>query len=502
MERVELAEAAAVVGAIGAPVILLARSRLQVLAGLALLLAAGTGLALALVPDQLELMVRSPLRLGAALCGLAAAAGLAVLFVRIPAALPVALLAVAPVRVSITLEDEKAFLLVPLYAVLGAGALALALGAFRGEWRPLPVLLAAPTAGLVGFASLSLVWSRDPREGVIDLLFFLLPFTMLVVLVAQTILSGIVSRALAVVLLAEAAVVALIGLWQQWTHTLFYADDLQFANAYRSYFRVTSIFTYPSIYGRFLVLGIVVLLVLLALDQVRPAHGLPLLGLLLVGVFFSYSQSSFVALFAAVLVIGILAGDRVSRRVLAATTAALVLAALGVIAAVTHDESLRRVTSGRAPLASLTLPVFLDNPVVGVGIGAQPRASSRLEDARKLKRRNVSHTTPLTLAAELGAVGLILYLAFLAATVRATLLAMQRRPAFGLALLAAFTVLVVHSLLYSGFFEDPFTWGIVGLAAACLSLALHPAPADLPAVSSVKGPGPGSGGAASGEASA
>ena len=72
----------------------------------------------------------------------------------------------------------------------------------------------------------------------------------------------------------------------------------------------------------------------------------------------------------------------------------------------------------------------------------------------------------------------------------------------GLALLAAFTVLVVHSLLYSGFFEDPFTWGIVGLAAACLSLALHPAPADLPAVSSMKGPGPGSGGAASGEASA
>ena len=224
-------------------------------------------------------------------------------------------------------------------------------------------------------------------------------------------------------------------------------------------------------------LGIVVLLVLLWLDKARPAHGLPLLGLLLVGVFFSYSQSSFVALFAAVLVIGILAGDRVSRRVLAATTAALVLAAVGVIAAFTHDESLRRVTSGRAPLASLTLPVFLDNPVVGVGIGAQPRASSRLEDARKLKRRNVSHTTPLTLAAELGAVGLILYLAFLAATVRATLLAMQRRPAFGLALLAAFTVLFVHSLLYSGFFEDPFTWGIVGLAAACLSLALHPAPA-------------------------
>jgi O-Antigen ligase len=502
MVRVELAEAAAVVGALGAPVILLARSRLQVLAGLALLVAAGAGLALALVPDQLDLIVRSPLRLGAALCGLAAAAGFGVLFVRFPAALPVALLAAAPVRIPIRVGNEEAFLLVPLYAVLAAGALTLAYGALRGGWRPLPVLLAAPSAGLVGFASLSLVWSRDLREGMIDLLFFLLPFALLVVLVAQTILSGVVSRALAVVLLAETALVTLIGLWQEWTHTLFFVDELQFENAYRSYFRVTSIFKDPSVYGRFLLLGIVVLLVLLWLDKVRPAHGLPLLGLLLAGLLFSYSQSSFVALFAAVLVIGILAGDRVSRRVLAATTAALVLAAVGVIAVVAQDESQRRVTSGRAPLASLTLPVFLDNPVVGVGIGAQPRASSRLEEARKFKRRNVSHTTPLTLAAELGAVGLILYLAFLAAAARATLLVMQRRQALGLALLAAFTVLVVHSLFYSGFFEDPFTWGIVGLAAACLSLAPHPAPADRPAVAPVKGPGQGSGGAPSGEARA
>jgi O-antigen ligase len=301
------------------------------------------------------------------------------------------------------------------------------------------------------------------------------------------------------VLLAETAVVAGIGLWQEWTHTLFFADDLQSANAYTSYFRVTSIFKDSSIYGRFLVLGIVVLLVLLWLDRIRPARGLPLLGFLLAGLYFSYSQSSFVALFAAVLVIGLVAGDRVSRRVLMATTAALVLAAVAAVFAVSQDESVRRVTSGRVPLASITLPVFLDNPVVGVGIGAQPRASSRLEDARERKSRNVSHTTPLTVAAELGAVGLALYLAVLAATVRATLLAMRGRRAHGLALLAAFTVLVVHSLFYSGFFEDPFTWGIVGLTAACLSLA----PAAFPAAAGQPAPATrAAGGAASRGASA
>lgn len=495
MERVELAEAAAVLGAIGAPAVLLARSRLQILVGLALLAGAMVGLALALVPDQLALIVHSPTRVAVTLVGLAAVAGLAVAFVSFPAAIPVALLAAAPIRVPVELGEGEALLLLPLYAVLGAAGLALAFCVIRRDsWRPLPLLLAVPAAGLVGLASLSLVWSRDPREGTIDLFFFLLPFTLLLVVVAQTVLSGAISRALVVVLLAECVVFAGIGLWQEWTHTLFFADDLQFANSYTSFFRVSSIFKDSSIYGRFLVLGIVVLVVLLWLGRLRAASGLPLLGFLLAGLYFSYSQTSFLALFAAVLVVGLVAGDGVSRRVLVATTAALVLAAVGVVFAVTHDDSLRRATSGRAPLAGVTLPVFLDHPLVGVGIGAQPRVSSRLEEARERKSKNVSHTTPLTVAAELGLVGLAFYLGLLAATFRASFQAMIRDQAVGLALLGTFTVLVVHSLTYSGFFEDPFTWGIVGLTAACLALAPRRATATAPTRAA--------GGAASREASA
>ena len=303
MERVELAETAALVGALGAPAIILARSRLHIVVALLLLLGAEIGLALALIPDQLELMVRSPARLGAGIAGLLAVAGLAAAFVRLPAALPVALLAVAPIRIPVELAGQEAFLLLPLYAVIGAGGLAFAYRTARGaDWRPLPLLLAAPVAGFAGFASLSLLWSRDPRDGAIDVFFFVLPFALLLALVAQTVLTGAVSRALAAVLLAETAVVAALGLWQEWTHTLLFADDLQFANAYTSYFRVTSIFKDSSIYGRFLVLGIVVLVVLLWLGRLRAAFGLPLLGLLLAGLYFSYSQSSFLALFAAVLV--------------------------------------------------------------------------------------------------------------------------------------------------------------------------------------------------------
>ncbi|MGH3013849.1 MAG: O-antigen ligase family protein [Gaiellaceae bacterium] len=472
MERVELAEAAAVLGALAAPLLLLARTRLVLLAGVALLAAAQVALAFALVPDQLEDLVGSPARLAAASLGLVAVAALAVAFARWPAAMPVALLAAAPIRIPVQLGDEDAFLLLPLYGVLAAAVLALLLRIVRGvELRPLPLLVAIPAAAFVAIAGFSLLWSRDPREGAIDLFFFLFPFAALLLVVAQALLTGAVTRLLAATLLVGTAALAAIGLWQQWTHTLFFAEDLQFANAYTSFFRVTSLFSDSSIYGRYVAVGIAVTLVLLWLERLRPAIGLPVLALLLAGLYFSYSQSTFVALFAAVLLVGLVAGDRRARLVLATTAAAVILATVGVFAVVTWDESSRRATSGRLPLVELTLPVFADHPVAGVGIGAQPRASSRLEDARERVRRNVSHTTPLTVAAELGLLGLAAYAGFLVAALRSSFLAMRRDRALGLSLLAVFTVLVVHSLAYSGFFEDPLTWGTLGLAAASLRLA-------------------------------
>ena len=124
MERVELAEAAAVAGAVAAPLILLARTRLAFAAGLALVAAAEAGLAFALIPDQLDMLVASA-RVGLVAVCLLALLGVAALFVRFPAAVPIALLAAAPVRVPLSLGDEEAFLLAPLYGVLAAAAFAL-----------------------------------------------------------------------------------------------------------------------------------------------------------------------------------------------------------------------------------------------------------------------------------------------------------------------------------------------------------------------------------------
>ena len=110
------------------------------------------------------------------------------------------------------------------------------------------------------------------------------------------------------------------------THELFfYAPNLTTSNANTDYFRVTSLFTDPSLYGRHVVLGFAVLLVLLWAGKIGVALAAPLMVLLFAGLYFSYSQSSFVALFAAVLLVGLVAGDRRARLVLATTAAAVIL---------------------------------------------------------------------------------------------------------------------------------------------------------------------------------
>jgi hypothetical protein len=338
--------------------------------------------------------------------------------------------------------------------------------------------VSVPASALVALAGISLLWAHDLRAGTIELVFFYFPFSALLAVVAWAPIRPWSWRALATALVALTSVFAAIGLYQAWSHTEILAKQaIQLSNARESFFRVTSVFQDPSVYGRHLVLGMVVLLSVLVLGKARPAVGLPLLGLLAAGLFFSYSQTSFASLFAAVLVVVLIAGDRVTRRVAVGTAAAL--AAVGVVAVLlfTNGDSANKISRDRLPLARLTVPVYVHHPVAGVGIGSQPLVSRREEDAKKLKSKNVSHTTPLTVGAELGTIGLLVYLGFLAALVRAILLTWRRQQALGLVLAGSLTALVVQSLFYGGFFEDPFVWGIAGVAAAALTLVPETAPA-------------------------
>ena len=227
----------------------------------------------------------------------------------------------------------------------------------------------------------------------------------------------------------------------------------------------------PSIYGRFLVVALIATAVLIVRDRLSLRAGLAALAFMAVawlGLLISFSQSSFAALFVAVLA---LAAVVWRWKSLFALGAILVLVA-GIAAtqpklehALRHHtiSGLNKATSGRATLIAVGIRIAKAHPSHGVGLGGFEHAYSKRTG--KKPRQSASHNTPVTVAAEEGAPGFLLFFWL----VGALLLAAYRRIdnetygrlalAAGLALLAIF----VHSLAYTDFFEDPTTWGLIGL---------------------------------------
>jgi outer membrane protein assembly factor BamB len=475
VEHADAAQFAALVGALGAVLVLLPRGRVAPLVGFALLGLATAGIGRSLVGDEdVKLLFTDPAGLGLVVVGTAAAVLLAIPLVRYPAVVPVAFVAVAPFRVPVGLGDQDAFLLLPLYLVVAASVLAFAYRAARG-WRPPtpPLLLGLPLAVFVSYVSASYLWTYDEHEGGISLAFFVFPFVAGLGVVARAPLADWLGRALAGTLVALGVLFASVGLWQAHTRTLFFARDVEVANAYTSFFRVTSLFKDPSLYGRYLVIPIAVLLVALWLHRGRQLEWVPLGALvtfLFAGLYFSYSQSSFVALFCVSFAIAFLAAGHRLRIVLLVCAAVAALGAAAFAAQAVHDRSLKDVTSSRSRLVTITLDAFELKPITGVGVGGQPQASGDAIGTKKAKR-NASHTTPLTVLSEFGVLGFALYLWVLGAVVLALLLTTRRERTLGVGLSAVLLVLFVHSLLYAGFFEDPLTWGVFAVAAAVIAAA-------------------------------
>ncbi|MGH3034377.1 MAG: O-antigen ligase family protein [Gaiellaceae bacterium] len=469
MSRADVAQVAALVGAAASAFLLLSARRAALCLGSALLLVAEGLLVYALVPaDDLRLLVDSPLRIMVVAAAASAMVGAGFLLARFPAAIPLLLVVAAPFRIPVELGGQEAFLLVPLYAALGAAGSSLLIRSFRGEeLTKLSPLLAWPVAAFVALSSASLLWSQDLRAGEIELLFFLFPFVVLLAVLARSALAAWTARALAASVVALALVFAGVGVWQLWSERLFFARDIEVANAYTSYFRTSSLFSDSSVYGRHLVVAIVVLLVALWLGRLPLLAGAALIAALWTGLYFSYSQSSLVALIVGALVVSLAAASRLERRVIVAAAGVFALVGAAFVGATARGDSIQRFTSGRSTLSELSVRVFLDHPAVGVGIGAQPEAS-RAQGGRPEAERNASHTTPLTVAAELGVLGLAVYGAFLLGATRLLAAVYRRDRALGLGLGGTFLVVFVHSLLYAGFFQEPIMWGVLAVAAAAV----------------------------------
>jgi len=408
----------------------------------------------------------------AAVVGLICAAAGAWLVVRIPWLLAVATLACVPARIPVHVGSTQANLLLPLYAVVAIAALALAWELYGDDDRARELgPLAWPLAAFVAWEGVSLTWSPDVRQGAIELLFFVLPFGLLAIALARLVWSRAWVLTIYLQLALMALIFAVIGIVQYETRNIFWNPKVKVDNAYAPngwFYRVNSVFYDPSIYGRFLVIGILASLVVILRrrrDPLWQIAALLTIGITWAGLLPSFSQSSFVALIAAVMVAAIVIWRRRSLFLIAACIGVLIGATIAS-PAVRHRASLSHVTSGRSTLVSKGLKVAEHHPIAGVGVGGFKHAYAEVAHLKgEEPKAAASHTTPVTVAAETGFVGLALFAWLVLAALATAFRRLGRgfdataRLAFGLALVA----ILVHCLFYNALFEDPTFWALLAL---------------------------------------
>ena len=420
--------------------------------------------------------------LGVLLGGMALGAAAAI-FVRNPAALAIAAFAVLPLRLPVQVGDETNFLLVPLYGVIAGGwvrgawlvwrrrasELQTASSPRREESPASRWLCIALAASLVVYA-VGIAWTEDPRNAIVTVAFFLTPFAALLVLLRDLNWHRkLVGQAL-VATVAIALVFAVVALWQYATRDLLLNKELKDANQLHLYFRVNSLFRDPNVLGRYLMFAIIAIAAWFAWRQ--PSRGTVAGGLaaavLLATLVLTYSQTSIAALLAG---LAVLVWMRLGARGLAIAAAVTVagLAATAFIE-VPSDDSVQRdrddlaeKSSGRTDLIGGGINLFKDEPIVGQGSGGFAIAFRKKE---KKIEKPVSHTEPITVAAEQGVVGLLPYAAVLILAGVVMLRPWPRDNAARAGIAACFVALLIHSLGYAGFAIDPATWALLALGVA------------------------------------
>jgi putative inorganic carbon (HCO3(-)) transporter len=541
---------------------------------------------------------------------LAASAALAAAFHRWPSALPLAIVFALPFRIPLHAGGDTANLLVPLYLVIAGGVLSFAARDWRGRrgggveggvsrgadvssgepggggasctfsairprtadhappkklsgtptrlpstpatWpaRWLPLVLAA----VVVLYALQTLYSPDFSKSLQNVCFFFVPFSLVYALLRDVRWDRRLLTLVLWVVAVEAVAFVAVGSVEYLSRSLFWNHQVIRSNEFHTYFRVNSVFWDPNVYGRWLALAIVIAMA--ALLWARERRSLALLGglvaVLWLGLAPTFSQSSFVALLAGLAVLGAL---RWSLRWAAAAAAAVALGAALVVllaggAPKVNFSRINIDTSGRANLVSGGIHLFAQRPLYGYGSGSFPKAYREHVRTRRVPV-SVSHTEPITVAAEQGLAGLAAFAALLITALWIMSSGLGRLglagsasdattpdapPAGGVggvvsgladvspggpggggasctfspirprtadhdapkklsgtptrspsstvgptglstlvarvAVLAAFVALLVHTMAYAGFFEDPIAWVLLAVGA---SLAAAPA---------------------------
>ncbi|MDX6623681.1 MAG: hypothetical protein QOE75_1613 [Solirubrobacterales bacterium] len=414
------------------------------------------------------------------LVGTAVVAALAFLFHRWPVLLPLAIVAALPFRVPLEAGGDTANLLVPLYLVIAGGVLATLWRDWsrrgekaeaRGPIAWLPRVLAA----VLLLYALQALYSEDFSKGLQNVCFFYVPFAVVYALISDVKWDRPMLVLVLCVVGVEAALFVLVGTVEFATRELFWNDAVIRSNEFHTYFRVNSVFWDPNIYGRYLALVIVVATAPLLWVQGRRNFALltVLVAILWFGLTQTFSESSFLALLAG---LAMLAALRWSWR-WTLLAVALGIFAIGGIVVASGKLRPNIIFSGRWDLVEGGFELWTERPLWGYGSGGFQAAYSEHRE-NKDKPVSVSHTEPVTVLAEQGLIGFALYLALLVVALWTMGSGMFKRAAARAppfagrgAVLAAFVALLVHTMAYAGFYEDPITWVLLAAGASLAAAA-------------------------------
>jgi O-antigen ligase len=413
--------------------------------------------------------------------GILLVVALAWIFRRWPVLLPLAIIGLLPFRIPLESGGETANLLIPLYVVIAAGVLATVFSG--GRSAPVGWLPKALAAFVVLYA-LQALYSEDFSKGLQEVCFFLVPFTLAYALLREVTWDRRLLTWTLALVAVEAVAFVLVGSVEYASRSLFWNEAVIRSNEFHTYFRVNSIFWDPNIYGRYLALVLVVVTAAMLWIKDRRVFWLLCGAILLlwIGLAQTFSQSSFIALLAG---LALLAALRWSWRwTLGVVVVGAVGAALVVILVGGKGFDFGRLnldTSGRADLVSGGVELFSERPLQGYGSGSFQHAYRDHHEGDKTPV-TISHTEPVTVGAEQGLIGLAVYVGLVIValwTMGAGLWArgLDRGPPHVFiaraAVLAAFVALLVHTMAYAGFFQDPITWVLLAIGASLSTLRGH-----------------------------
>jgi O-antigen ligase len=416
-------------------------------------------------------------------------------FDRWPTLFPLAAVFALPFRVPIESGGQSSNLLVPLYFVVAAGALAFAIPRLRGRRPAREDLPRGPVEwlllGAVCLYAVQASYSADFSKALEQVVFFYVPFALLYSLLLSVRWTTELARRCLYVLAGLALVFSAVGFVEYATRTVLLNPDVVASNQFQTYFRVNSLFFDPNIYGRFLA-AVIVLLMAVALWTTRR-QAIALTGataaVLFGGLVLTLSQSSLGALLVGLVV---LAALRWNPWWTGATVAGIVALAAAVVfafpGAVKVDlgsgKSVDKATSGRLDLVKGGGRLYEHRPVYGWGAGSFTDEFRTHERVSSERAADASHTIPVTIAAEQGTIGLLVYLALLVAAFWRLLRGARVSPVRA-GVVAAFAGLMLHTWLYAAFLEDPLTWVLLAVGTA---FALAPEAEEAPAEEPVPAP--------------